>query len=118
MANIAISGIFGFVALILSYGFFVPTDLNFLNVIGAAGSMAGYLLGQRTVKQRSIKNVHVWMVALLSILICASCAIGYHLLVHRASGEATELVGLAFLLLGVFSSLSFLIAFAGVSIKK
>ena len=116
MGNIAIAGIFGFVALILSYGFFVPDELKFLNVIGAAGSMAGYLLGSRTIK-RNIKGFFFWLVIALSLIVCVACAIGYHLLVNRAAGEVGELIGLTALLLGLFFSLTFLIAFAGLPLS-
>jgi hypothetical protein len=113
MKGLGITALFAFVALLLSYGLFLPSDLKSFSLVAAAASMAGYALGTQ-----SSKVTGIWRIALVIVvsLVCASCLVAYVIFVQRGSGETFEIVRLAILLFGAFFSFAFLMPLVGISI--
>lgn len=74
MPGLALTAVFGFVAFVLSYGFFVPSDLKSLNFIAAVASMAGSALGKQVPKAaRRLRSVLIFG----SAVVCVACVIFY-----------------------------------------
>jgi hypothetical protein len=113
MRAIGITGLFGFVSLILSYGLFLPADLKSFSLIAAVASMAGYFLGN----QIRVRWAKILLVVVMAAL-CVACILSYVLLVERGSGDTIEVVRLALLLFGIFFSFSFLMPLVGFSIQQ
>ena len=115
MKGLGITALFAFVALVLSYGLFLPADLKSFSLVAAVASMAGYALGAQSSKMSGA--LRVVLVVLVS-LVCASCLVAYVIFVQRGSGEPFEIVRLAFLLFGAFFTFAFLMPLAGLSIQQ
>jgi membrane protein DedA with SNARE-associated domain len=115
MAGIKLTALFGFVALILSYGIFVPADLRSFSFIGAVASMAGYAIGNQAAKAgRTLRIILI----LISAVVCLACIVLYVIYVQRGTGDVADVILLAILLFGIFFSFTFLMPIAGVAIDK
>jgi hypothetical protein len=117
MAGLALTALFGFVAFVLSYGFFVPSDLRYFSFLGAVGSMAGYPLGELTARAVSTAWTRAALI-ILSAIICVATVVCYAIFVQRGTGEVADIVLLAILLTCIFLSFTFLMPMAGVTIGK
>jgi hypothetical protein len=115
MAGIALTALFGFVAFILTYGIFVPSDLKSFSLIGAVAAMAGYALGRQATRVAGKLRI---VLILGSAAICAACVIMYVICVQRLTGDVSDVVLLAILLFGIFFTVAFLMPIAGFAIGK
>lgn len=114
MPGLALTAVFGFVAFVLSYRFFVPSDLKSLNFIAAVASMAGSALGKQVPKAaRRLRSVLIFG----SAVVCVACVILYVVYVQRGSGDLSDVILLAVLLFGIFFTFTLLMPLAGIAIK-
>ena len=113
--GLALTVVFGFVAYILSWGLFVPTDLKPFNLIAVVASMAGYALGTQASTIAGWRRV---VAIVVSTLICFVCVISYVIYVPRGSGDLFDVIRLACLLFGGFFALTFLMPLAKVTIDE
>lgn len=117
MAGLAITAVFGFVAFILSYGIFVPSDLKMFSLLGAIGSMAGFALGKLAAENVTNPKGRAGCIA-ISAVICVGAVIEYVVHIQREYADVSDIIVLALLLTTVFFSFTFLMPFAGVVIGK
>jgi hypothetical protein len=115
MAGIALTAVFGFVAYIISYGIFVPSDLKSFNLIAAVASMVGYALGNQV--QNGAARLRIALIV-ANALLCVTCIVAYVVYVQRGSGDVLDVALLAVLLFCIFFSLTFVMPIAGLAIGK
>jgi hypothetical protein len=115
--GLTISAVLAFVAGILSYGLFVPEDLRVFILLAAAGSMAGYALGDLTAKNTKNPIPRAICIA-LTLLVCGFALIKYLIGIQQGNANTADVVWLGVRLTTGFLSLTFLMAVSGVSISK
>ena len=102
--SLILTGVFGLVGLVLSYGFFVPPELSAFRLIAPVGVMAGYQAGQlvgRLIRPRPKR----FLILSVGILFCFYFAFAYIQLGAASPSDIANLsalFGLSFFWLGFF----------------
>ncbi len=102
--NLMLTGVFGLVGLILSYGFSVPPELSAFRLIAPVGVMAGYQVGQligRLIRPRPKR----FLILSVGVLFCFYFAFAYLQLRAASPSDVVNLgalFGLSFFWLGFF----------------
>ena len=97
--NLVLTIVFGLVGLVLSYAFFIPSDLSIFRLIAAIGMMVGYWVGllvSRLVRQRPKR----FLVFIVGAVLCFDFAFGYSRMLTSDAMNLGALLGLFFLALG------------------
>lgn len=102
--NLMLTGVFGLIGFVLSYGFFVPPELSAFRLIAPIGVMAGYQAGQligRLVRPRPKR----FIILSVGILFCFYFVFAYVQLGAASPSDVANLsvlFGLSFFWLGFF----------------
>jgi hypothetical protein len=102
--NLTLTGVFGLIGLVLSYGFFVPPELSAFRLIAPIGVMAGYQAGQvigRLIRPRPKR----FLILSVGVLFCFYFAFAYVQLGKASPSDVVNLsvlFGLFFFWLGFF----------------
>lgn len=102
--NLMLTGVFGLVGLILSYGFSVPPEFPAFRLIAPIGIMAGYQAGQligRLIRPRPKR----FLILSVGVLFCFYFAFAYFQLRAASPSDVVNLgvlFGLSFFWLGFF----------------
>jgi hypothetical protein len=97
--NLVLTIVFGLVGLLLSYAFFIPSDLSIFRLVAAIGMMVGYWVGllvSRFVRQRPKR----FLVFIVGAVLCFDFAFGYSRMLTSDAMNLGALLGLFFLALG------------------
>jgi uncharacterized membrane protein YfcA len=117
MRGITLTALFGIVSYIFSHYLLEPEEFQIFSLLAAAGSMAGFALGELTAKRLKDKK-YLSLVLGTALLLCFSSFIFYQIYVHRGSANVADLVWLgASITLGFFSFF-YLMPLAGVVVDK
>jgi hypothetical protein len=115
MKGLFIVGVFGFVGYLLSFGLFVPDELKSFHILGAAGSMAGYSLGETT-KARVQSPWALAALTLVSFVSVVVTTLWYTVSSQLGQAGAVQVGGLGILLSLLFFSFAYLMPLAGVAV--
>ena len=115
--NLVLTIVFGLVALVLSYAFFIPPELSIFRLIAAIGMVVGYRVGllvSSLVRQRPKR----FLVLSVGAVLCFDFAFGYARMVQMGSANTSDIVNLGALLGLCFLSLGFLLPFTRVLVPN
>ncbi|ABE61295.1 conserved hypothetical protein [Nitrobacter hamburgensis X14] len=114
--NLMLTIVFGVAGLVLSFGFFVPSELSMFRLIAAVGVMVGYQAGQlvgRFVRPRPKR----FLTLSVSALFCIYFAFAYAQTLQTGLANTSDKVNLVVLLGLSFFWLGFLLPFTRVPNK-
>jgi hypothetical protein len=117
MAGLVVPAVFAFVSLILSYGLFVPKDLQMFSLLAVVGSMAGYALGELAAKNVVNSKLRAIFIVIDAAL-CVGFVIVYAVRIEGVHANVSDIVALALLLTGIFLTFTFLMPLAGVRFER
>jgi len=111
--KLSLTIVFGFVGLVLSYGFFIPPELSIFRLIAAIGMIVGYQVGQLVARlvRRPPKR---FLILLVGAVLCFYFAFGYASIIQMRSDDTPDIVNLGALFGLFFLSLGFLLPFTRV----
>lgn len=114
--EIAVPGIFGFVAYVMSYGMPLPADLQSLHIFAVAGTLCGLFLGKPVeAKIRSWSTRYQVGITLLIIVLFVLLLSGYLELTANNPTGFLGLLSISALLAASFLFLAILLFVAGIS---
>ena len=111
--NLMLTIVFGVVGLVLSYGFFIPSELWIFRLVAAIAMMVGYQLG-RFVGGLVRPRPKRFLIVSVGAVLCFYVAFGYARVIHLGSINPSDIVNLGALLGLFFLSLGFLLPFVRV----
>jgi hypothetical protein len=117
MMGLTLTALFAFVNYLISWGVFVPKQLQAFNLIAAASTMAGFPLGGLTAQKIKKVGFKVFLI-LADLVLCVASIIAYLILSQRGSADISDIILLAVLFSIMFFSFSFLLPIAGVTFDK
>ena len=117
MRGLSVTALFGFVAYIVSHYLLVPDEFAVFSLLAAAGSMAGFALGEITAK-RLKETQALALVLVIAMVVCFSCFIFYSIRIHGGSANVSDIVLLGVSVTFGFFSLTYLMPLAGIVIEK
>jgi drug/metabolite transporter (DMT)-like permease len=117
MRGLTLTALFGIVSYFFSNYLLLPEELHVFSIFAAAGSMAGFALGDLTAKR--IKDMRYLSLVLgMALLICFASFLFYQIHIHRGSANVADLVWLGASITFGFFSFFYLMPLAGVVVDK
>src|SRR5690349_13199648 len=111
MKGMALTGLFGAVSLIVSYGILVPKQLEAFMILAAASTMAGFALGRLAADKAGV-GLRTFLIFIV-LVGCFVSTMAYVYFVRAVSANFSDIVLLAFLISALFFCFAFLLPIAG-----